>query len=161
MSYQVSYHGWEHLVNCYMEHLWCNLCDQMNLPLYLNPDVHELLRKQIHPYAVTLFKSALLKAFSYRAASFVVGHVFSGPMSMMIPWLHFRGKDHLYFKSWAPSSVVGAVGVCVGLAFMSLLERWLACKRSRLEVRWRRRYLILHIDCVCFKYTFSKRRRLS
>ncbi|KAI0314988.1 Ctr copper transporter [Amylostereum chailletii] len=60
---------------------------------------------------------------------------------MMVPYLHFTGSDHLFFKSWVPSG--GSVaGAAIALIFLAMAERLLAGLRGITESHWRREYVI-------------------
>ena len=54
----------------------------------------------------------------------------------MTPYFHTAGGDHLYFKSWAPSSPGAIVGASIALIFLAILERFVNGVRSRLEGYW-------------------------
>ena len=58
----------------------------------------------------------------------------------MIPYFHFTGGDHLYFRSWQPSSHAAIAGASIALFVLAILERLLHAIRGALDARWRRRY---------------------
>ena len=59
---------------------------------------------------------------------------------LMTPYLHFIGGDHLYFRSWRPSSHGAIAGASITLLIFALLERLLHATRGAMDARWRRRY---------------------
>jgi copper transporter 1 len=59
---------------------------------------------------------------------------------IMTPYLHFTGGDHLYFKSWQPSSHGAIAGASIALLILAILERLLHATRGVMYSRWRRRY---------------------
>lgn len=58
----------------------------------------------------------------------------------MTPYFHFTGGDHLYFRSWHPSSHAALAGANIALFVLAILERLLHATRGALDARWRRRY---------------------
>lgn len=75
---------------------------------------------------------------------------------VMTPYLHFAGGDHLYFKSWHPSSHGAIAGASVALIILAILERLLYATRGAMDARWRRRYeLHNYFGYVCFNVWFS------
>ncbi|KAI0768497.1 Ctr copper transporter [Trametes elegans] len=60
---------------------------------------------------------------------------------MMVPYLHFTGGDHLFFKTWHPSSHGAIAGACIGLVIFAILERWVDAMRALAEDHWRRRHV--------------------
>jgi len=65
----------------------------------------------------------------------------SSAVTMMIPWLHFRGGDNLLFESLHPSSKGAITAACIVLIALALFERWVSAMRASLETRWRKRVL--------------------
>ena len=61
----------------------------------------------------------------------------------MTPYLHFTGGDHLYFRSWHPSSHSAIAGASIALLMVAILERLLHAARGAMDAYWRRRYEIL------------------
>ena len=59
---------------------------------------------------------------------------------MMTPYLHFTGGDHLYFKSWHPSSHGAIAGASIALLILAILERFLHATRGAVDDRWNSRY---------------------
>jgi copper transporter 1 len=64
----------------------------------------------------------------------------SSEFVVMTPYLHFAGGDHLYFKSWQPSSHGAIAGASIALVILAILERLLHATRGAMDARWRRRY---------------------
>ena len=64
----------------------------------------------------------------------------SSELVMMTPYLHFAGGDHLFFKSWHPSSHGAIAGAAIALVILAILERLLHATRGAMDARWRRRY---------------------
>ncbi len=64
----------------------------------------------------------------------------SSELILMTPYLHFNGGDHLYFKSWHPSSRAAIAGASIALLVLAILERLLHATRGVMDARWRRRY---------------------
>ncbi|KAI0296593.1 copper transporter [Russula brevipes] len=62
----------------------------------------------------------------------------SSQLVMMTPYFHFTGGDHLYFKSWHPSSHGAIAGASIALVVLAILERSLYAARGVMEARWRR-----------------------
>jgi copper transporter 1 len=80
----------------------------------------------------------------------------SSELVEMTPYLHFAGGDHLYFKSWHPSSHAAIAGASIALVILAILERLLHATRGAMDARWRRRYeLHNYFDWVCFNVWFS------
>ncbi|KAF8480958.1 copper transporter, partial [Russula ochroleuca] len=68
----------------------------------------------------------------------------SSELVLMTPYLHFIGGDHLYFKSWRPSSHGALAGASIALLIFALLERLLHATRGAMDARWRRSALALN-----------------
>ncbi|PPQ96780.1 hypothetical protein CVT26_006264 [Gymnopilus dilepis] len=65
----------------------------------------------------------------------------SSVMMMMVPYLHFTGGDFLFFKEWKPTSAGALAAASIGLALLSIFERWLFSFRRTLDGRWQDRTL--------------------
>jgi copper transporter 1 len=80
----------------------------------------------------------------------------SSELVTMTPYLHTTGGDHLYFKSWRPSSHSAIAGASIALVILAISERLLHSARGAMDARWRRRYeLHNYFDWVCFNVWFS------
>ncbi|THH16768.1 hypothetical protein EW146_g3932 [Bondarzewia mesenterica] len=64
---------------------------------------------------------------------------------LMTPYLHFRGGDHLYFKSLQPTSHGAIAGACIVLVVICILERLLSAGRGVMEEHWRRSILAMAV----------------
>ena len=69
-----------------------------------------------------------------------MSHSNTSELVTMTPYLHFTGGDHLYFKSWHPSSHGAIAGASIALLMVAILERLLHATRGVMDARWRRRY---------------------
>ncbi|KAI0271524.1 Ctr copper transporter family-domain-containing protein [Gloeopeniophorella convolvens] len=65
-------------------------------------------------------------------------------VAMMVPYLHFAGGDHLYFKSWQPSSHGAIAGASLTLVVLAMLERLFFAMRGVMEAHWRQTAFGLH-----------------
>lgn len=63
----------------------------------------------------------------------------SNPISM-VPFFHFKGGDHLLFKTWQPESGGAIAGACVGLFVFAIFERWVSAMSAALVLQWRQKY---------------------
>ncbi|KAI9512652.1 copper transporter [Russula earlei] len=61
---------------------------------------------------------------------------------LMTPYLHFTGEDHLYFRSWHPSSGGAIAGASIILLILAILERLLHATCAVMDAHWRRRYAL-------------------
>jgi len=68
----------------------------------------------------------------------------SSELVLMTPYLHFHGGDHLYFKSWHPSSRAAIAGASIALLVLAISERLLYATRGVMDARWRRSALTLN-----------------
>ncbi|KAH9964447.1 Ctr copper transporter [Russula dissimulans] len=66
----------------------------------------------------------------------------SSDLALMMPYFHFTGGDHLFFKSWRPSSRGAIAGASIALVVLAVLERLLYATRGVMDGRWRRRALV-------------------
>lgn len=64
----------------------------------------------------------------------------SSRMDTVMPYLHFKGGDNLFFKSWHPSSGGAIARACIVLVVVAVIERLIFAIRGAMEARWRRRY---------------------
>jgi copper transporter 1 len=64
----------------------------------------------------------------------------SSELVMMTPYLHFTGGDHLFFKSWHPSSQGAIAGASIALLILAVSDRYLHAIRGVMDARWRKRY---------------------
>ncbi|TFK41391.1 Ctr copper transporter [Crucibulum laeve] len=67
----------------------------------------------------------------------------SSEVIMMVPYFHFAGGDHLYFKAWTPTSSGAIVGACIGLLILAIAERWFSATQGVFETHWQHRALVL------------------
>src|SRR5260221_14763576 len=58
----------------------------------------------------------------------------------MIPYFHFTAGDHLYFRSFRPSSHAAIAWASIALFVLAILERLVHATSGGLDARWRRRY---------------------
>ncbi|KAI0034906.1 copper transporter [Vararia minispora EC-137] len=69
----------------------------------------------------------------------------TGQTSMMTPYLHFTGGDHLFFKSLTPTSSGAIAGACIVLALLAILERILSAARGTMEAHWKQRVFAMTV----------------
>ncbi|TBU40029.1 CTR copper uptake transporter [Dichomitus squalens] len=66
-----------------------------------------------------------------------------GAMSLasgsMLPYLHFRPGDILWFYGWVPTGKGAMTGACIGLFLCALVDRWILAMRSVMEAHWYKR----------------------
>jgi len=69
-----------------------------------------------------------------------MGPTNTSDLALMTPYFHFTGGDHLFFKSWRPSSRGAIAGASLALVVLAVLERFLHATRGVMDTRWKRRY---------------------
>jgi copper transporter 1 len=70
----------------------------------------------------------------------------SSEVIMMTPYLHFSGGDHLYFRSWHPSSPGAIAGASIAIVILAISERLLHATRGVIDARWKRYGLLDYFD---------------
>ncbi|KAJ3576050.1 hypothetical protein NP233_g685 [Leucocoprinus birnbaumii] len=93
-------------------------------------------------------------AFAQASSSDAMSHGMDMDMDMgmvlaegqMLPYLHFRGADVLWFQGWVPQSKGALAGTCIGIFLLAVLDRWLSAMRVVAELYWNKRAQIAFSD---------------
>ncbi|KAF5353250.1 hypothetical protein D9756_007777 [Leucocoprinus leucothites] len=57
----------------------------------------------------------------------------------MLPYLHFQGRDVLWFQGWVPQTKGAMAGACLGVFLLAIFDRWLSAMRVVAEAYWNKR----------------------